>query len=284
VVVGTVIGGLHTLLPRDAGERGGFARELLMLHWIRMPGGDYNLVAILGILAALAILVVMLRPQWETHAVVIFAVLSIPLSLAAFWVDWLVCPYTHFAARYNSGLMSLPLGALFLVARGRASVALSTTGRSVRAIVVLLGLTASLWHVTATERWSAFLGHFATVLRSQHGIIAWDSVLAPPGSRNSVLGPMMVWAWTNPIMSVVALPRFCVSSIVDDPSSVPKESKVYDVANIKTMTAFPNVKYTYLLPPDEQAAACAAPTAIQPEASHDDNEDFPIIFRLHPIN
>ena len=221
------------------------------------PGVGYNLPCVLSILAVPCILLAMVRPAWGLATTLIFAGLSIPLAVAAFWLDWLVVPNTQFAARYNGALISLPLAALVLFARVHAPLATAITGRPARGIVVLLGLTVSLWHVAATEQWSAFLTHFSNVLQSQNGIIAWDAVVAPPGSRQAELAAKMGWAWTNPDLSLVALPRSCINSVIANP-------KWYDgwephtLSNLATMPAIPGVTYTYLLPPDQQQAACPA--------------------------
>ena len=100
--------------------------------------------------------------------------------------------------------MSLPLAALLLFARVHMPLATAMTRRPARGIVVILGLTVSLWHIAATKQWSAFLTHFSNVLQSQDGIIAWDTVAAPPASRQAKLAAKMVWPWTNPDLSLVA--------------------------------------------------------------------------------
>ena len=183
--------------------------------------------------------------------------MSVPLALAAFWLDWLIAPFSQFAARHNGALMSLPLAVLLLFARRHAPLATAMNRRSARRIVVVLGLTVSLWHVAATEQWSAFLTHFSNVLQSRGGIIAWDSVVAPPGSRQAEFARKMVWGWTNPDLSLVALPRSCVNSVIANPTGRIRWEP-HTLSNLATMPAIPGVTYTYLLPLDEQRAACPA--------------------------
>ena len=254
-LAGTVIAANFVLHPSYVDDRTGFINELLTLLWLYRPGNGYNLPCVLGILAVACILLTMVRPASGVAATWIFAALSIPLALAAFWIDWLMVPSTQFPARYNAALMSLPLAVLLLLARVHMPLATAITGRPARAIVVILGLTVSLWHVGATKQWSAFLTYFSNVLQSRDGIIAWETFAAPPGSRQAKLAAKMVWSWSIPSLSLVALPRSCVNSVISNPTwHVGWEP--YTLSNLATMPAIPGVTYTYLLPSDQQRAAC----------------------------
>jgi hypothetical protein len=139
----------------------------------------------------------------------------------------------------------------------RASpLAINLTTGPVRRIVVLLGIAVTLWHISATEKWSIYLTHFSNVLQSRTGVIAWDAVVTPPGSREAKLAAMMVWDWTNPVLSLEAVPRRCINSVIDNPRWAWWQQ--YVVSNIATMPAIPSIVYTYLLPSDLQEAACLA--------------------------
>ena len=149
------------------------------------------------------IVLTMVRPAWELATTWIFAALSIPLAFAAFWLDWLIAPYTQFAARNNGALMSLPLAALLLFARVHAPLATAVTRRPARAIVVILGLTVSLWHVGATEAVvrlpHAFLERLA--VSGWHYCLGYCCRAAGiPPSRSSQRrwygpGPILISAW-----------------------------------------------------------------------------------------
>jgi hypothetical protein len=256
-LVSTVIAGLHVVQPVVVTERDNFITDFLAFRWIYFPAQGCNLPCVLGILAAACILVTTLRPAWTAAAIWVFAAFSIPLALAAFPLDWLTAPYAQWAARHNGALMSLPLAALLLVALVHTPLANAVARGPACGIVVLVGLAVSLWHVAGTEKWSAFLMHFSDVLQSHSGVIPWDVVAAPSGSRQEELAWKMVWAWTNPDLSLVALPRSCVNSVIDNPPGLGWQP--YTLSNIATMPALRNVTYTYLLPPDRQRAAC--PTA-----------------------
>jgi hypothetical protein len=256
-LAGTVISATSVLYPFDVLNRNSFIKETLTLLWLYRPGNGFNLPCVLGLLAASCILLSIAGPARGVAATWIFAALSIPLALAAFWLDWLMVPITQFSARYNSALMSLPLAALLLFGRVHIPLTAAITQRPVGGIVVLLGLTVSLWHVAATEQWSAFLTRFSNVLQSRNGIIAWDTVVDAPASREAKLATKMVWGWTNPDLSLVAVPRTCVNSLIDNP---PWRVgwQPYTLSNIATLPAIPGVIYTYLLPPDQQRTACPA--------------------------
>jgi hypothetical protein len=253
----SVIATHHILHPVYVVNRDSFVSDFLALKWLYWSGAGWNLPCLLGILAFLCIVLTTVRPAWEIATTSIFAALSISLTLAAFWLDWLMAPVTQFAARNNAALMSLPLAALLLFARQHAPLATAVNRGSARLIVVILGLAVSLWHVGATEQWSAFLTHFSNVLQSRGGIIAWDSVVAPPASRQAELARKMVWAWTNPDLSLVALRRSCVNSVIANPA-VPLRWEPHTLLNLATMPKIPGITYTYLLPPDQQRTACPA--------------------------
>ena len=257
ILASTAIAAHYVAQPVSINERDSFIANFLALQWLYRPEVGYNLPCVLSILAVPCILLATVRPTWGLATTLIFAGLSIPLAVAAFWLDWLVVPNTQFAARYNGALISLPLAALFLYAQVHAPLATAMTSRPARGIVALLGLTVSLWHVAATEQWSAFLTHFSNVLQSRDGIIAWDAVVAPPGSRQAELAAKMVWPWTNPDLSLVALPRSCINSVIANPTWY-DGWEPHTLSNLATMPAIPGVTYTYLMPPDQQQAACPA--------------------------
>jgi hypothetical protein len=253
----TLVAAHDVIHPIDVAERNSFFSDFLALHWLYVPATGCNLPCALGILAAACILLTMLRPAWGLATTWIFAGLSIPVALATFWVDWLIVPVAQFIARYNGALMSLPLAVLLLLARLHTPLATAMTRRPARGIVILLGLAVSLWHIGATEQWSAFLTHFSNVLQSRDGIIAWDTVAAPPGSREAALAGKIVWGWTNPDLSLLALPRSCVNSVIANPTWY-VGWEPHTLSNLATMPAFPGITYTYLLPSDQQRAACPA--------------------------
>ena len=99
------------------------------------------------------------------------------------------------------GLLTRSLGAYRHV---KAIVSSGEHGRNrltappVQKIVIILGVTVSLWHIQATEKWSNFFSHFRTVLDLNSGIIPSDMLLRPPGTRPAHLAAKMIWSWTNP--------------------------------------------------------------------------------------
>jgi hypothetical protein len=250
-----VIAGYLVFHPVYLAERDSFIGAFLAFRWFYEPGFGFNLPCILGIVAVPCIVLAMVRPAWRRAITWIFAAVSIPLAFTAFWLDWLVVPTTQWAARHDGALMSLPLAALLLLARVHRPMAAAITGTPARGIVAILGLAASLWHVAATEQWSAFLSHFSNVLQSHDGIVAWDNVIGPPASRQAKLAAKMWWDWTNPDLSLEVLRRPCVNSVIANPTWYVGWDP-YTLSNLATMPAIPGVTYTYLLPSDQQQGAC----------------------------
>jgi hypothetical protein len=253
----TVIGAYLVFHPLYLAERDSFIAAFLALRWLYEPGSGYNLPCVLAMLAVPCIFLTMVRPAWTIGTTCIFAAVSIPLAFAAFWLDWLIVPTTQWAARHNGALMSLPLAALLLFTRVHKPLAAAITGTPARGIVAILGVAVSVWHVAATEQWSAFLAHFSNVLQSHNGIVAWDTVIEPPASRQAKLAAKMWWDWTNPDLSLLALPRSCINSIIANPTWY-VDWDPYTLSNLATMPAIAGVTYTYLLPSDQQQATCPA--------------------------
>jgi hypothetical protein len=67
----------------------------------------------------------------------------------------------------------------------------------------------------------------------------------------------MVWAWTNSDLSLVVLPRSCVGSVIAHPTWYSGRGP-HALSNVATMPVIADVIYTYLLPMDQQQAACPA--------------------------
>ena len=256
VLAGAWIGLEYLLHPLDVSERSAFFANLLGFNWLYVRGAGCNLPCALGIMAVLCICAGLLRPRWGRTTVVTFTALAVPLSVGAFWCDWLVVPSTQFFARDNGALISFPLGILLLLARLHGPTAVKMTQGTIAGIVVVLGLTVSLWHVSGTAKWSCFLAHFAEVLDRRGGIIPWNAVVQPAGSRAAVVSAMMMWPWTNPDLSLVALQRRCVTSVIDNPPGVGWQP--YRVGDIATMPALRGATYVYLLPADRWRSACSA--------------------------
>lgn len=256
-LAGTVTGVYFILRPFSADDRDTLVAHWLALRWLYEPDLGYNLPCVIGMLAVPCIFLTTGRPAWGRVATWMFAASSVPLAFAAFWLDWLIVPVTQWEARDNGALMSLPLASLLLFARVHTPLATAMTRTTARGIVAILGLAVSLWHVAATEQWSAFLLHFSNVLKTRDGIIAWESVVAPPASRQAALALKMGWEWTNPDLSLVALQRSCIDSIIANPAWY-TDWEPHTLLDLATMPAIPGVTYTYLLPSDQQRAACPA--------------------------
>jgi hypothetical protein len=254
-VASTVVAGYLVFHPFHLAERDSYIAAFLDFRWLYEPGVGFNLSCILAMLAVPCIFLAMVRPGWTLAVTCTFAAVSISLAVAAFWLDWLIVPTTQWAARDNGALMSLPLAALLLFARGHKPLAAVITGAPVRGIVAILGVAVSLWHVAATEQWSAFLAHFRNVLQSHDGIVAWEVVTGPPTSRHGKLAAKMWWDWTNPDLSLLALQRSCVNSVIANPTGYDGWDP-YTLSNLATMPAIPGITYTYLSPSDQQQTAC----------------------------
>jgi hypothetical protein len=91
------------------------------------------------------------------------------------------------------------------------------------------------------------------VLVSHTGIIPSAALLEPPEARSTQLSKMMIWSWTNPDLSILAVPRRCMTSVI---ANATDGWQPYNILNPATLPQIPGVTYAYLEPPDRQAAAC----------------------------
>ncbi len=255
ILASATVGTYWVLFPYAPAERALFISQSLQQQWwIYVPGMGCNLPAALGLLGGIAIIVCIAAPSISRKAVLSFGVIAAVLAVAAFWVDVLTVPVAQFYARHYAAFLSFPVMILVLVARFVRGTANPLMAPPVQQIVMILGATVSLWHIQATEKWSTFFSHFQTVLESNRGIIPSDKLLLPLGTRPARLAAKMIWSWTNPDLSILALPRRCITSIVANPEPV---NWYYNLQNPATLPRIPGLTYTYLLPPNRQAAACS---------------------------
>jgi hypothetical protein len=255
VLGGAAIGLWGVLFPRYAAGPSDFTVDFVRLHWLYIPHAGVNLPAAFGILAALGILAAIAAPRFGPATLIVFAATVSALAIAAFWIDGLTVPAAQFFARDNAAFMSFVLMIVVLIARRCPAIANRVTAPPVQGIVMALGFTVSLWHVSATAKWDAFQTNLARRLTIETGVIPWSQMVTPPASRQAQLAAMMVWPWTNPDLSLLVLSRSCITSLIANPPI--SGWQPYDLANPGTLPALPGVTYAYLLPPDAQGAACA---------------------------
>jgi hypothetical protein len=254
ILASATVGTYWVLFPYAPEERALFISQSLQQQWwLYVPGTGCNLPAVLGLLAGISIIACIAVPNIARVSVVSFGIIATVLAVAAFWADALTVPAAQFYARHNAAFMSFPLMILVLVARFVRGTANRLTAPPVQKIVMILGVTVSLWHIQATEKWSTFFSHFRTVLDLNSGILPSDMLLRPPGTRPAHLAAKMIWSWTNPDLSILALPRRCITSIIANPQPL---NWYYNLQDPTTLPRIPGLAYTYLLPPDRQGAAC----------------------------
>jgi hypothetical protein len=210
--------------------------------------------ATIGGVASIAILTCIATPSISRATVLAFGIIAASLAVASIWTDSLTVPAAQFYARHNGALLSFPLMIVAMAARSVPSVSHRLTTPPIQSIVMILGVGTSLWHIQATEKWSAFLTHFRTVLVSNNGIIPSAMILQPPEARSAQLAHMMIWSWTNPDLSILAVSRWCVTSII---ANSPGHWQPYDLQDPATLPRIPGLTYAYLLSPDRQAAVCS---------------------------
>ena len=255
ILASAVVGSYWILFPYAPEERALFvSQSLLDQRWLYVPGAGWNLPAALSLLSSIAILTCIAAPNIARTVVLAFGIVAAILAVASFWTNALTVPAAQFYARHNGAFLSIPLMILVMVARFMPGVSHRLTTPSVQSIVIILGVAASLWHIQATEKWSAFLAHFRTVLVSNSGIIPSAVLLQPPGARSAQLADMMIWSWTNPDLSILAVSRRCISSVIANTTS---HWQPYDLQDPATLPRIPGLTYTYLLSPDRQSAACS---------------------------
>jgi hypothetical protein len=240
-----VVGADYAFHPLSVRERGGLIDSMLNFEWLYIRHSGLNLICALGILAALCIIAVMLRPAIGRAVVLLFSLVAILSALAAFKVNALVVPSAAFDARDIAAFMSLPAGILLIVSRLRPGFAARSTQNAVLGIVAALGLSASVWHAAATRDWLDFRSHLVMLLQSRTGIVPWSTVISSAEPRQAAMIAKMMWPWSNPDLSLVLLPRAVVTSIIANPESY-SGWQPYALSDPGTLPKIPHVTYDYL--------------------------------------
>jgi hypothetical protein len=252
ITIGTAVGTWWALLPHTPQSRTDLISGLVHLQWLFVPALGCNLPAALGLAAGMAIFTCILVPRASRAVILTFFIISAGLAVASFWERHLTIPWGQYAARDNAALLSFPLMILVLVAHRLPGVFILPF-RPIAAIVMMLGICVSLWHIQATEKWWAFLSHFRSVLASNNGIVPSAALFNPPGTRQEKLSRLMIWSWNNPDLSILALPRRCMTSVIANPPGVSWEP--YDLQDPSTLPPIPGITYAYLISPGRQASA-----------------------------
>jgi hypothetical protein len=251
IIISTAVGTWWALFPSAPPDRTDLISGLVHLRWLFVPAMGCNLPAALGLAAGMAILTCILVPRASRAVILTFFIISVGLAVASFWERHLTIPSGQYAARDNAAFLSFPLMILVLVAHRLPGI---LPFRPIPAIVMILGISVSLWHIQATEKWSAFLSDVRSVLASNNGIVPSPVLLNLPGTRGENLSRLMIWSWTNPDLSILILPRRCMTSVIANPPGVSWEP--YDLQDPSTLPPIPGITYAYLMSPERQASAC----------------------------
>ncbi|MFT8891674.1 MAG: hypothetical protein ABF888_07520, partial [Acetobacter papayae] len=237
----------YALYPVDAGERSSFLGSFLAFKWVYNRGWlsgywGVNLCAILGVVAAISILLVIVRPLYGWPVFYIFLLFSCVASVSAFYFPFLVMPLTQFDARHNPTLLTVPLGIFYAVTKDSFRLRKAITARPVAGLVCALGVSVSIWHLVATREWVEFRHYIVHVLETRQGLVSWESVLQTADNRQRRLLWSMSFPWTNPDFSLEILPRQNIGSIIVAPQNY-YGWQPYDVMNIKTMPNISGIIY-----------------------------------------
>ena len=272
ITIGTAVGAWWALFTQAPQNRTDLISGLVHLQWLFVPASGLvhrqwlfvpamycNLPAALGLAAGMAILTCILVPRASRAVILTFFIISVGLAVASFWERHLTTPWGQFAARDNAALLSFPLMIIVLVAHRLPRVFILPRLDHIAAIVIMLAICLSLWHLQATGKWWAFLSHYRSVLASNNGIVPSAALFNPPGTGQEKLSRLMIWSWNNPDLSILALPRRCMTSVIANPPGVSWEPD--DLQDPSTLPPIPGVTYAYLMSPGRQTSACRS---IQP--------------------
>lgn len=201
MLASAAIGTCSVLFPSAPWDRAALMHDLLLLHWIYTPHGGCNLPAALDLAAGFAILACIAVRRIPRAAVVTFAIFCCHPRGSGLLGG---LPNRTADAIRGAIQRRLPILPVDDRCAGRAirAACLQSAYGAAGSSDCHIGVSVTLWHIQATEKWSAFLSHFRSVLASNNGIIPSAVLLNPPGTRGAYLAPLMIWGWTNPDLSV----------------------------------------------------------------------------------
>lgn len=123
----------------------------------------------------------------------------------------------HYKARTLNVAIPALTGIALILIKARIIVLDANYFRRGFAIVLILGVYQSIWHMLATSQWAGYLNVFANELDAREGFVPYeDSILKVRRiGRQSVAN--MSWGWTMPEMSIVLSPHGVVETIIGNP-------------------------------------------------------------------
>jgi hypothetical protein len=207
------------IYPFREANRDGFFAQFFGFMWIATRYQGFNVPAVLGLLAILAIAVVAIFGTGTWAMVVAFGIVAAALAGLAMTSDWYLAPISQFYARNHPAMMSMLLAPLVFAALLGPFTVSRWASHAACAILVILA-AATLFVQTASVRdWSRYVQAFRATLQSHSGIVVWEELMPDMPDAERRLFTRMNWGWTTPDLSLLLSEGGQVRGIVTNPKT-----------------------------------------------------------------
>ena len=214
----TVAAFYFTLLPRSEENRGFFISDMIHLRFL-LHGFKVNIPAVLGILVAIGIFcgATTRIPRFRSVILISTSLAALFAAFAPLLSERTLSPAAQFSARNYGALLIPVLCLLCAAAMSKPAIRSICRARFTLAMIFVLAVGQSGWHLSATLQWQRYVDVFREILDENHGLISFAEAIQgyAPETRRNINN--MTWVWTSPTMSLLLAKDGNVQTIVANP-------------------------------------------------------------------
>lgn len=230
--------------PRDPNNRGYFIEDFIHLKWLVTEHGHINVPVALGMLSALAMLLVWLitwvgrERSWAKgvsySVIILFAVVCVAAVVGTLYIERLYWPGLQFKARNHPAFVSLPLAVVMLVSLRWSPLQAVWDTAANRVILLALAVGTLGWHAVATVHWTDYVKIHRDLMASHQGLVRYEDAIKSLDQDQRGLFMKVTEGWTNPTVSIVLSPGGKVTSLIARPVTY-EGWQPFDPANPATL-------------------------------------------------
>ena len=206
------------VFPHNRANRDGFFWQFFGFMWVVAAHGGFNVPAVLGLLALLAVVAANLIRSAAAPVIVAFGLITGLLVECALTSYWYLSPISQFYARNHPAIVSLLLVPWVLAALERPRTVRLWATQNSCVIFIIVAAGTMVVQTASVHDWSSYVAVFRDTVRSRAGLLAWEGLLADLPPDQARLFTRMDWGWTAPDLSLLLSEHGQVRAIVLNPT------------------------------------------------------------------